>query len=325
MNFNTPILFVVFKRPDTTLRVFEEIRKIKPKKLYIAADGCRSHIIGEEESCLEVRKIVSNIDWDCDVKFLFRDENLGSALNVTKAINWVFEFEEKCIVLEDDTLPSDSFWYFMEEMLERYKNETSIMQINGLSPYKNIENYNYSYTFSKCLYHCWGWGTWKRSWDKLDFSMSKYESFMNSGGMKVIIEERILRYLYTRNFLKHKFYLPKSWDGRWVLSCLVKSGLAIVPTINMVINLGLNHQYASHTTEGEHSFEKLKLQNMVFPIKHPGYIYVDPKLESNGLYSFFNISVSKILKILIKKPSNELSAAFSYLKNNAFRKKSNLL
>ncbi|MEA5458970.1 hypothetical protein VB796_07975 [Arcicella sp. LKC2W] len=311
MSYNTPILFVVFKRVDTTLQVFNAIRKIRPKKLYIAADGHRESIKGEKQCCDDVKNIVQNVDWDCDVKYLFQPNNLGSALNVTQAISWVFEQEERCIILEDDTLPNSSFWKFMEEMLEKYKFEKRVMQVNGLCPYRNISNYEYSYTFSRCLFHCWGWGTWKESWEKFDFSMEKFNKSLEMGEMKIIVNP-IYRFLYLRNIFKHRIYFPKSWDGRWVTSCLAESGLAILPSKNMVVNLGLNHQFASHTIEGEHSFENLTLEEISFPLKHPSKIHIDEALENNGLKAFFNISLIKMLKIFFKKPVNEISFLYNH-------------
>ncbi|PWK22387.1 hypothetical protein LV89_03452 [Arcicella aurantiaca] len=316
MSYNIPILFVVFKRPDTTLRVFEAIREMKPSKLYIAADGHRETVLGEKELCEEVKGIITNIDWVCDVQYLFQSENLGSALNVTRAISWVFAKEERCIILEDDTLPNKSFWHFMEEMLERYKDEKTIMQVNALCPYKNIAQPDFSYTFSRCLYHCWGWATWKRAWLNFDFDMQKYEEYKSNKSIESIIRQPILRYLYQRNFQKHKFFLPKSWDGRWVSSCLVEFGLSIVPHKNMIINLGLNHKYASHTTDGVHPFSTLKLEKMEFPLKHPTQIVVSEELEENGLKSFFDISIGKIFHVLLKKPLKEFTIFISYVKEN---------
>lgn len=318
-NFNTPILLIVFKRPDTTLKVFDEIRRIKPLRLFVSADGFRDSIEGERDLCYEVRKIIREVDWDCEVKYLFQDKNLGSALSVTQAISWAFETVDKCIILEDDTLPNDSFWYFMEEMLNKYENDKSIMQINGLSPYKSSHDFQESYTFSKCLYHCWGWATWKHSWEKFDFTMAKYEVLILKSGLKNIIKDPVLRYLYNRNFLKHKFYFPKSWDGRWVASCLYEDGIAIVPLKNMVINLGLNHEFASHTTEGEHAFSNLKFETMKFPLCHPVKVSVIEKLEEDGLKSFFNISISKILKVLFKKPKNEFIILYSHIRDTILK------
>ena len=129
--FNTPILFVIFNRLDTTFKVFEKIREIKPKKLYIAADGPRKQIEGENEKCAKVRSIETLVDWDCEVKTLFQSENLSCGPAVSTAISWFFNNEEQGIILEDDCLPNTSFFHFCEEMLNYYKENETIMHIGG--------------------------------------------------------------------------------------------------------------------------------------------------------------------------------------------------
>ena len=115
MQFNTPILFLIFNRPDTTLRVFAEIRKVQPKFLFVAADGPRKDREGEIEKCKEARTAVINgIDWDCEIQTLFRDANLGCGVAVSEAINWFFSNVEEGIILEDDCLPNNSFFSFCE-------------------------------------------------------------------------------------------------------------------------------------------------------------------------------------------------------------------
>ena len=115
---NKAVLFIIFKRYETANRVFEVIRQAKPPRLYIAADGPRKNVKDEYEKCMNTRKIVEKVDWDCEVKTLFRDENLGCGLNVSGAINWLFEHEEDGIILEDDCLPDLTFFSFCEELLD---------------------------------------------------------------------------------------------------------------------------------------------------------------------------------------------------------------
>src|SRR5277367_265131 len=113
-NYRIPILFLIFNRPGCTTDTFEAISKIKPKKLYVAADGPRPGKPGENALCEETREIVNKIDWDCDVKTLFRESNLGCKNAVSSAITWFFENEEMGIILEDDCMPAQSFFPFCE-------------------------------------------------------------------------------------------------------------------------------------------------------------------------------------------------------------------
>jgi threonyl-tRNA synthetase len=173
--FNTPILFLVFKRPDTTERVFEQIRSIRPAFLYLAADGPRNDKSGEKETCKKVREIVlSNIDWECEVNTLFRDENLGCGKAVSQAITWFFEHEEEGIILEDDCLPDASFFQYCAELLKKYRTEEKVMTISG----SNLLGYPWKVNGQSYFWGqggIWGWATWKRAWSLYDFKMQRWE------------------------------------------------------------------------------------------------------------------------------------------------------
>ena len=112
---STAVLFLVFNRLDTTKEVFKAIRKAKPSRIYIASDGPRKIKNNEADKVKEVRSyIINNIDWQCDVNTLFREENLGCKIAVSTAIDWFFDNEEQGIILEDDCFPSQSFFWFCE-------------------------------------------------------------------------------------------------------------------------------------------------------------------------------------------------------------------
>jgi len=170
----TPVLFLVFNRLDTTKKVFQVIKKAKPPRLYIAADGPRETKEGEAERVKAVRDyVMSNMDWECEVKTLFREKNLGCGKAVSEAITWFFENEEMGIILEDDCLPTQSFFWFCEELLIRYKHEEKIMQINGSSFLPNID-IKESYFFSK-YNHIWGWASWRRAWKHFHMQYPNWE------------------------------------------------------------------------------------------------------------------------------------------------------
>ena len=129
--YNTPILFLIFNRPDTTKVVFERIREIKPSRLYVAADAPRQGKDKEAELCRQSRSIIDSVDWPCEVKTLFREENLGCKKAISSAITWFFEQEEYGVILEDDCLPDLSFFRFCEELLIKYKDDERIGHIGG--------------------------------------------------------------------------------------------------------------------------------------------------------------------------------------------------
>ena len=154
--FSIPILFLVFNRPETTALVFQEIRKVRPQQLFVAADGPRPDRTGEAEKCAEVKKIVAAVDWPCEVKTLFRDNNLGCRVAVSSAINWFFENVEEGIILEDDCLPHPDFFRFCNELLDYYRNDERIMHIGG-NNFQFVNKYGKSSYYFSHYAHIWGW------------------------------------------------------------------------------------------------------------------------------------------------------------------------
>lgn len=245
MALNTPILFIIFNRPDTTRRVFDEIRKIKPQSLYIAADGPRIGRVGEAELCAETRKIVSNIDWPCEVSNNFSETNFGCKIGVSKAINWFFEKVEAGIILEDDCLPDQSFFLFCQELLEKYRSTDKIKMISGNNFQGGIQRGEASYYFSN-FPHIWGWATWRRAWKDYDLSMRSYPQFKSEGKIKNIFTNRKIQRYYLSLFDRLYRNEIDTWDGQWVYSIYEKNGLTIIPNKNLVSNIGFGPN-ATHT------------------------------------------------------------------------------
>ena len=131
--YTVPILYIVFNRPTETQQSFEALRKIKPSKLYISADGPRQHKPDDFDKSQEVKSIVNKIDWDCEVKKLYHAENRGCRVAVEMAIDWFFENEPEGIIIEDDIIPNNAFFEYCQTMLERYRNDDTILSINGCS------------------------------------------------------------------------------------------------------------------------------------------------------------------------------------------------
>ena len=168
MRFDVPILFLVYNRPDTTATVFEEIRKQKPKQLFVAADGPRTDMPGDAEKCKNTRELVMNgIDWECETKTLFRDNNLGCGLAVSNAITWFFKNVEEGIILEDGTLPDQSFFTYCKVLLEKYRYDDKLKMISGNNFQQGKWRGDGSYYFS-AYSHIWGWASWRRTWKEYD-------------------------------------------------------------------------------------------------------------------------------------------------------------
>lgn len=297
----TAVLFLVFNRPDTTKRVFEAIRIAKPPRLYIAADGPREYKPGEKEKVQLVRDyVINNIDWNCEVKTLFREKNLGCKYAVSSAITWFFENEEMGIILEDDCLPSQSFFWFCEVLLDKYNNDLRIWHISGNNFYSKVEKNNkYSYYFGGIYGSIWGWATWKSRWKNYDVEMENYYNLNESGilfncydGSKSV-KHRIMQF----ERIKTGF---NTWDYQWAYCRFINSGLTIISSVNLISNIGFRND-ATHTTLSNDILSKLINNEIVFPLKHPNYIIRGSFIERRYYRDFVNPTLfSKIIKKLKK-------------------------
>lgn len=274
---STAVLFLVFNRLDTTKQVFEAIRRVKPPRLYLAADGARESKYGEVEVVQSVRDYVLNsIDWDCELKTLFRDENLGCKLAVSGAITWFFENEEQGIILEDDVVPNQDFFYFIENNLEKYKHDARVMMVSGMN-YFSDSSFHAPYFFSEYI-NIWGWGAWRRAWDLYDVEMSEWSKPEVKVGFKYkYFSSYIWRYLKNIfNMIERKEI--NTWDIQWFFCCLYNNGLCIVPKVNMVTNIGVEGTHVSGKTES-HFLEREGLNISSFE----GFL---PKVTVNYEYDF---------------------------------------
>ena len=173
MSFKTPVLFLIFNQPEITVETFAIIAKLKPSILYISADGPRNGYSEEHECNLTRKKVLSMINWKCDVHKRFLSKNVGCKEAVSTGIDWFLKEQKEGIILEYDCVPSRSFFYFCQEMLSRYRNDSRIFSISGT-------NYQFGNSFGDGDYYysripsVWGWATWERAWKYWDGSISDY-------------------------------------------------------------------------------------------------------------------------------------------------------
>lgn len=308
MTYNIPILFIVFKRPKVTAISFEQIKKVKPAKLYIACDAARPHVKGENLLVEETKSVISKmIDWDCEVNTLFHETNQGCSTAVYKAINWMFEKEECGIVLEDDCVVQNSFFRFVEEMLIRYKDDTRIGNIDGAN-YVKHNFLNESYFFSKYK-STNAWATWKRAWQNMDMQMKwkdtdYYNSILSNMGHK----GRDIKYWKYRMELIAKDRVS-AWDWQWYFTLASQNQLSIFPKVNLVTNIGFG-EGATHTTNKGQPKEYIASHDLEFPLVHPEYVvphdgfdkafYKDNNSFYYTLMRYIPYSLKNIVKKLIR-------------------------
>jgi len=268
MLFKTPILFIVFNRPDTTDIVFKRIREIKPRQLFVAADGPREGKKGEMEKCEEVRNIIrKGIDWECDLHLKFSETNLGCGRAESSAMLWFFEAVGEGIVVEDDTLPDLSFFNFCEQLLDRYRNDDSIKMICGNNFQNGRSRGDGSYYFSRYT-HSWGYASWWRAWKDYDFNLEKingeeFRSLLDENFEKED-EQEYWRAVY-KNFRDGKF---DTWDFQFLFTMWKNGGKTIIPNANLVTNIGFGNN-ATHTVNADDPMANNSLGS-IKKIVHPG-------------------------------------------------------
>ena len=276
---NSAVLFLGFNRPALARQVFGAIRDAKPPRLYFAVDGPRQGVPGEEVLCAEVRAIVNDVDWRCEVMTLFRSENLGCRRAVGDAITWFFEHESEGLILEDDCLPNPDFFQFADEMLERYRSIEEVMAVSGCFFGSNDLHVDESYYFSGQL-HIWGWATWRRAWQLYDYELDAWRNRVGTDWLRGIGRDRSPRFVeyWSTRFDGVMHGSIDTWDYPWLFSMWLHEGLTVVPTSNLVTNLGFTKD-ALHTYNLSSPLNAIPVRNLEWPLNHPTAIRVNVEAD----------------------------------------------
>lgn len=292
-DLRTPVTFIFFNRLDTTKCVFEEIRKVRPAKLYLVADAPRRGRDDDIEKVKETREYVeSRIDWPCEVNRNYAESNMGCKLRISSGLSWVLSIEEETIVLEDDVVPRKEFFFFCQQMLNKYRNVDKIMMISGTNLIRNCkkkESYYFSYFSS-----IWGWATWRRAWEKYDPEMKDWPNVRKHWKLWSI--QPGLSYLFlvwNMNYVYRKEM--DTWDFIWDYARYRNRGLGVVPNANLIKNIGFNREDAVHTKGSVN--EDFSYGEIVLPIKEDREISRDKEYDSK--YIKKNYPASKAFCILI--------------------------
>lgn len=264
----TPVVLLIFNRPDTTAQVFASIRQAKPPQLLVVADGPRSD--REAEKCQAARAIIDGVDWNCQVMTNYSQVNLGCKQRVSSGLDWVFTNVEEAIILEDDCVPHPSFFQYCEELLERYRSDRRIMVISGNNFQFGRNRTKYSYYFSR-YNHCWGWATWRRAWQYYDVDMKLWSEIQDCHWLEYMLEKPNTLKQWRKIFASTYEEKINSWAFRWTFACWVQNGLTILPDCNLVSNIGFVTE-GTHTVDSKDKFANLPVEEITFPLKHPFFM-----------------------------------------------------
>lgn len=249
-DLDVPVAFFIYRRPRKTAKVFSKIAEAQPDDLYVIAGGPREDVEDDPRLCQETRAQIE-VDWDGELHTKYYSENQGIFRGIYDGLEWVFDQEDRAIILEDDCLASQSFFQFCSDLLNYYEDDDRVMSITGYNRQTTWKEDRADYHFS---YHpcAWGWASWSDAWEK-------YDPFVEQWGSE-FIQERVQdclglsdRQFWTRKHWYDNLYEKDpddyhSWDGQWSFAHHVNSGLAAFPSKNLIENIGFDER-ATHTTD----------------------------------------------------------------------------
>jgi hypothetical protein len=288
MALHTPVAFVIFNRPDTTLRVFETIRAARPATLLVVADGPRPDRPGEADRCAAARAVIDGVDWDCEVLTNFADTNLGCKRRISSGLDWVFSLVEEAIILEDDCVPHPDFFAFCTALLERYRDDERVMMISGTNSLLKLDIPE-SYLFSR-YFSVWGWATWRRAWKNYDVDLKRWEKIGGQEQLKYLFPQRFVVEYLTRSYNAVQSGRIDTWDYQWGFCCLFNNGLSAVPRVNLISNIGASGTHISPSDAKSDPNLFLPIYHLgVDNIKHPDMVF------ANNLYDV--AMFEKVIKV----------------------------
>jgi hypothetical protein len=241
---DTPVAMLVFNRPDTTVRVLDRIRQARPKTLLVVCDAPREGHPTDAQQVREVRALFDQIDWPCERLTNYAEQNMGCGWRVSSGLNWVFQQVDRALIIEDDCLPNPGFFRFGQQMLDRYADHPDVGCITGFNPNGTFRpRSGYSFIRYPLI---WGWGTWRRAWQKYDYKLSQWKS----GRTDIFADDR------DRHFWTHIFDLlanqtdenrRTTWDYQWCAALFANRMLCAMSHVNLIENIGFDAR-ATHTT-----------------------------------------------------------------------------
>ena len=264
----TAVAVTVFNQPEFSSAVMAEIAKARPPRLFVIADAPRHP--GEADRCRAALEIATNATWPCEVRVLLAEKNLGPKARISSGLDEVFCHCEEVIFLEHDCVPSPEFFSFCEEMLERFREDERIVLIGGSNYLREKRRPRYSYYFSKYT-NTWGWATWRRVWNFYDVAMTGWEDRMDR--LQDAFDDECERAHFLKAFRKTCAGELNTWDYQLFYACLIRGGLSVVPSANLVSYIGFVPD-ALHTTDVHHPAAALPFGNLG-PLVHPPTVQRD--------------------------------------------------
>jgi hypothetical protein len=296
---DTPVLIIVFNRPDKVVRLMAALAVSKPRHLYVAADGPRSHRPDDIEKCARTRALATAVTWDCEVHTYFSETNKGCRLGVSSGITWFFSQVEAGIILEDDCIPTPAFFTYTTELLHIHQSDERIMHINGSSFLTLAESgINPASYYVSALPLVWGWATWRRAWVQYDINMKQRDYIVATLTRNHIFAKKSFAIFWQKLFGHILSARVDTWDAQWVYTIMNAGGVTITPPQNLIENIGFDAD-ATHTTENSPHALKSATTELVTLI-HPSDTTINKTLDTMVMHKVFIIPLWKKVFNLVK-------------------------
>lgn len=274
-NINLSVAIIFFCRPDTLQQVFDKVKSARPSKLFLIQDGARKGSTTDQQKIEECRKIVEEIDWECDVLKNYSDVNLGCGRRPYTGISWVFENTNAAVIIEDDCVVEDSFFPFCKEMLDKYKDDDRVGMISSWNHLKKYDFGGNSYGFSKAA-GCGAWATWASRWNKCDYALGGFNEYTKNCLAKDIMpsyvaKKKVKKWEKAKNEIESGVNVSY-WDHQWNFTRCVNSWLTVTPKYNQMKNLGNTGggtHFNSNLPKRIRNTFNMKTYNLEFPLVHP--------------------------------------------------------
>lgn len=277
----TPVVLIIFNRPEHTRRVFAEIARAKPRRLFVIADGPRPGRPDDVARCAETRQVVETIDWECQIERLYAEQNMSCGRRVSSGLSWVFEQVEEAIILEDDCIPQPSFFRYCVELLERYRDDERVMMVSGTNPLIRRTKLPYSYFFALPT-QVWGWATWRRAWRRYNMMLRGWPELRDAGWIENLYAQPSARSYWRERFDRaHRDYGTERmtyWGYQWFYTVWSNGGLGVFPAINLVSNIGYGAD-ATHTVTSSPDGVYFPSAEISLPLCHPDHLFWDREAD----------------------------------------------
>lgn len=296
--YPVPIVLFTYRRLDTVKMILDEIEKIRPAKLYVFSDGARAEKQGEDQQVEKVREYIkSRITWNCEFVPGFAEKNMGCADRITSGLDEVFSKEEEALVFEDDAVPTQEYFYYCQELLEKYRKDTRIQYIAGFNFVGDTDCVENSYAFSFFGGLSGAFATWADRWNQCDFKMTSWPQVKREGALKKYFFQKELYRTYSNALEDSYKQLNDGWDYQFQYDGMYQGRLAIVPKGNLAESYGYAagafHEQEEKTAKRLKTRMERTKKEFSFPMTHPKEVVLDEQydrlrqkvsLEVNGGY-----------------------------------------